>query len=206
MHGRAGSVCLAVSVARRVRCFLALPLRPPALLEAQRVLEQLRADVDAVRWARPETLHITLHFFGSIDDSAVALALGAAGPAVEAARPFAVGMDELGAFPERGTPRVLWLGSTADNTLLLALAADVRSRLRLAGFAVEDRPFRAHATLGRPREPWPPPARAAWDAARKRGVKRSEFTADRAVLYESVTGRGPAQYVERAVLPLAGAA
>ena len=206
MRGRAGSVGLAVSVARRVRCFLALPLRPPALLEAQRVLERLRADVDAVRWARPETLHITLHFFGTIDDSAVERALAAAAPALESARPFELSIDELGAFPERGTPRVLWLGSSADNTLLLALAADLRSRLRRAGFAVEERPFRAHATVGRPRDPWPPQARAAWDEARTRGFKRCEFIADRAVLYESVTGRGAATYVERAVLPLAGAA
>lgn len=189
-----------------MRCFLALPLRPPALVEAQRILGRLGADVDAVRWARPETLHITLHFFGVIDDAAVARALAAAGPALESARPIDVTIDELGAFPERGTPRVLFLGSSADNTLLLALAADIHSRLRGAAFVVDERPFRAHATLGRPRDPWPPEARAAWDAARTHGVERSKFTADRAVLYESVTGRGPAEYVERAMLPLAGAA
>ncbi|MGH7686133.1 MAG: RNA 2',3'-cyclic phosphodiesterase [Candidatus Dormibacteria bacterium] len=188
-----------------MRCFLALPLRPPALAVAQRALERLRAEVDAVRWARPETLHITLHFFGVIDDSALARALTATRPALESARAFDISVDELGAFPERGTPRVLWLGSSADNTLLLALAADIRSRLRGAGFAVEERPFRTHATLGRPRDPWPPEARVAWDAVQTQGVKRSEFLADRAVLYESVTGPGPAQYVERAVLPLGGA-
>ena len=42
-----------------MRCFLAVPLREPALGAAQRTLAQLREKVDAVRWTRPETLHIT---------------------------------------------------------------------------------------------------------------------------------------------------
>jgi 2'-5' RNA ligase len=165
------------------------------------VLEQLRSDVPGVRWARPETLHMTLHFFGAIDDDRVTAALDAVRPAFTAATPFEVAMDRLGFFPEHRSPRVLWLGASTDNPPLAALATTVRERLRTAGFAVEARPFRAHATLGRPREPWPRESRAAWDEARARTVMRAAFVADRAVLYESRTGREAAVYVERALLP-----
>src|SRR5207302_530822 len=63
---------------RRMRCFLAVPLREPALGAAQRTLANLREKVDAVRWTRPETLHITVHFFGNVDDAEFARAVAAA--------------------------------------------------------------------------------------------------------------------------------
>lgn len=183
-----------------MRCFFAVPLRPPALDEAQRTLARLRERVAGVRWARPETLHLTVHFFGSIDDARVADALAAVQPAVQAARPFEVAIDRLGAFPERGWPRVLWLGSSRESDALVAFAGDVSERLRDAAFPVDERPFRAHATLGRPRVPWSAAARDAWQEAVSRGLPESRFTADRAVLFESVTGRDAAVYIERAVL------
>ena len=191
----------AVAVTGRVRCFLAVPLRPPALGAAQQVLQRLRAEVDAVRWARPETLHITLHFFGSITDDRVAPALDAVQPVVSASQPFEVAIDTLGSFPERGRPRVLWLGSSVESEALQQLAASVSERLRVSAFPVDERLFRAHVTLGRPREPWTRDARAAWDQTRSRGVPRATFVADRVVLFESVTGREAAVYVERAAIP-----
>lgn len=185
-----------------MRCFLAVPLREPALHAAQHTLARLREEVDGVGWARPETLHVTVHFFGGIDDAAVARALAVTRPAAGATSPFEVVLDHLGAFPERGRPRVLWLGGRAPNPALDQLAGAVHARLREAGFAVDDRPFRAHCTLGRPRVPWPRPAREAWELAVARGIAPQRFTADRIVLYESVTGRGGAIYTERAPLPL----
>lgn len=184
-----------------MRCFLAVPLRPPALSAAQQVLQRLRSEVDAVRWARPETLHITLHFFGAIADERVAAALDAVRPAISASPRFEVVIDTLGSFPERGRPRVLWLGSSRQNAPLHELADAVRHRLGGIGFAVDERPFRVHVTLGRPRDPWPREARAVWDAAREGGVAPATFVADRAVLFESVTGREAAVYVDRAMLP-----
>lgn len=195
----------AVAVAGRVRCFLAVPLRPPALAAAQQVLQRLRAQVDAVRWARPETLHITLHFFGAISDDRVAVALDAVQPVLTASQHFSVALDTLGSFPERGgRPRVLWLGSSRESAALHELAAAVRQRLGEARFDVDERPFRAHVTLGRPREPWPGEARTAWDETRSLAVAPATFVADRAVLFESVTGRGAAVYVERAEVRFAG--
>ena len=43
-----------------MRCFLAVPARDPTLTVAQQLLGRLRESVVAVRWARPETLHLTV--------------------------------------------------------------------------------------------------------------------------------------------------
>lgn len=181
-----------------MRCFLAVPLRAPALPAAQEVLQRLRDQVTGVRWARPETLHITLHFFGAIDDARVAPAVDAVRPVLSASEVFAVELDTLGSFPERGSPRVLWLGSVRENAELHRVAGSVQHALHIVGFAVQERAFHAHVTLGRPREPWTRDARTAWDRARADGVPPTAFVADRAVLFESRIGRGAAVYVERA--------
>src|ERR1700736_234278 len=151
-----------------MRCFLAVPVREPALGEAGRLLESLRARVPAVRWARPATLHVTMHFFGTATDPEVAAALRAVEPVVRTARPFDVKLLRLGSFPPRGEPRVLWLGMDSAGEELQDLVARCR-----------------------PRQRGPPEARRAWDAAAAETAELAVgFRADRLLLYESVTGRG----------------
>jgi 2'-5' RNA ligase len=184
-----------------MRCFLAVPLLEPALSGAGRVLEELREGVPAVRWARPETLHLTVHFFGRADDAEVQTALSAVEPVLQTVKPFDIELDRLGSFPPRGQPRVLWLGAVSAAEELGALAQQCRAALASGGFEIETRPFRAHCTLGRPRQPWPAASRTAWDGAVTRaGSLGVAFRADRLLLYESVTGRGGSMYLERARL------
>jgi len=177
-----------------VRCFLAVPLRDPALTEAQRLLASLRERIAGVRWARPETLHITVHFFGSIPDDDVRRALDAVSPVASSARAGEVTLDTLGSFPPHGWPRVLWLGCKQEPAGVVELAHGCREVLHQAGFEVETRRYRAHCTLGRPRVPWSSAGRAAWDAARADGWPASTFVAERLVLYESHPGAGGSRY------------
>ena len=183
-----------------MRCFLAVPLADPGLTAAQRLQGELRERVPDVRWARPETLHLTVHFFGVIDDERVATALEIIAPIARRIAPFVVGLDRLGAFPPRGAPRVLWLGSVRDIAPLIALALACRLELGAAGFEIEARRYHAHCTLGRPRPPWAADARAAWDAAAAEGQTLMRFTASRLVLYESRTASGGAVYTEHSSL------
>ena len=192
-----------------MRCFLAVPLAEPALNDAQHLLATLRERVVHVRWARPETLHMTIHFFGQATDDEAARALAHVSPVASHTAPIDVTLGRLGSFPPRGWPRVLWLGSEQESPALSALAHACRAALSGAGFEVEHRPFRAHCTLGRPRVPWSSEGRAAWMTALSEGTPRSVFTADRLVLYESRPASGASVYEERAMLPLgsdAGAA
>ena len=148
-----------------MRCFLAVPIAEPALAAVERLQAELRERVAGVGWARPETLHLTVHFFGQIDEDRAATALSDVTPIVERTPPFDVVLDRLGAFPEKGIPRVLWLGPAREVPQLTALALECRVALAAAGFEVEDRRYHAHCTLGRPRHNFRAEARAAWAAA-----------------------------------------
>jgi 2'-5' RNA ligase len=187
-----------------LRCFLAVPLAEPGLASAQRLQAELRLSVAAVRWARPETLHLTTHFFGPIDEERAFSALEAVQPIADRTAPFDVVLDRLGAFPPHGTPRVLWLGPERDIAPLTALALACRDALAGAGFEVERREYHPHCTLGRPRPPWSDDARAAWEAAVTAAADQTKirFTARRLVLFESRPAPGGAVYTEHSVLRL----
>lgn len=180
-----------------MRCFLAIPLAEPGLGAAQRLQAALRERVPEVRWARPETLHLTVHFFGEVDEARAETALEVVTPIATRTAPFDVALDRLGAFPERGMPRVLWLGPAGDVAPLIALALECRSVLGAAGFDVEHRRYHAHCTLGRPRLPWSDGARAAWAAAASEKQRAIRSTASRLVLYESRSAPGGAVHTER---------
>jgi 2'-5' RNA ligase len=183
-----------------VRCFLAVPLADPALSAAQRLEDELRERVPDVRWARPETLHLTVHFFGSVDEERAATALDLVAPVARGRAPFEVALGRLGAFPPRGAPRVLWLGPARDIAPLSALALECRVVLGAAGFDVEERRYHAHCTLGRPRVPWNDGARTAWAAAAAEDQTAIRFTASRLALYESRPAPGGAIYTARSSL------
>ncbi|MFI5285305.1 MAG: RNA 2',3'-cyclic phosphodiesterase [Candidatus Dormibacteria bacterium] len=174
-----------------------MPLEEPGLGAAQRLQGDLSERVPDVRWARPETLHLTVHFFGQIDGERAAAALAVVTPIAHDTFTFDVVLNRLGAFPQRGTPRVLWLGPARDLPQLTAVALECRGALGAAGFDVEERRFHPHCTLGRPRLPWTDAARAAWAAAAAEPRPDIRFTASRLVLFESRSAPGGALYAER---------
>jgi 2'-5' RNA ligase len=187
-----------------VRAFLALPVLAPALEQMESLSEQLKTAVDGVRWAPVQTVHITLHFFGSIGDDRVARAVQELQPVFAAQAPIHLQLRGLGAFPSEARPRVLWWGVAGDTDALRDLDQRCADALAGAGFPVEQRPFRPHCTLGRPRLPWSETARQRWRELVARRPSTDGFIADVAVLYESVTGRCGARHHPRMTLPLGG--
>lgn len=91
-----------------------------------------------------------------LEQVAAALATTAAGGAS-----FDLALRGLGAFPSPTRPRVIWAGVARGGAELAALATGVEDALARLGFAREERPFSAHVTLGRVREPRRGPTLAA---------------------------------------------
>jgi 2'-5' RNA ligase len=188
-----------------MRCFLAVPLEQPGLGDAQRLLHSLQEGIPSVRWVRPETLHVTMHFFGSLSEEQAQRGVDAVRGIAEQTPAFDAVLDRLGAFPERGPARVLWFGTRAEVAGFATLARACRAALGDAGFKFDRRDFRAHCTFGRPRAPWPKEAGAAWRDATAQPVSAAGFTASRLVLYESQHATGGNVYIERASVPFRGA-
>jgi 2'-5' RNA ligase len=109
--------------------------------------------------------------------------------------PFGVTIRGAGAFPSPGRPRTIWLGVGDGQRELGLAAARLDAALVTRGWPHDDRPFQAHLTLARADGRREGPFVARTLVARAEHFAAA-FTADRLVLFESLTGGGPARYVE----------
>jgi 2'-5' RNA ligase len=157
-----------------------------------------------VRWVRPEGIHVTFKFLGEADAGRL--------PAIEAAlergaarsAPFRLQTGGLGTFPDRGQPRVLWVGLGGDLAAAAVLHGALESEFGPLGFAKEGREFRPHLTLGRvkgaPQGDWRP----VLSACPADGL--GAIVVGECVLFESRHDRGGSTYVpmRRCALPARG--
>ncbi len=176
-----------------VRAFVAIEL-DPRLREAMGELQTLlRPRLGGIRMARSEGTHLTLRFLGEASPAQIGTLRPRLAAAAAACPPCEARVGGLGMFPERGSPRVLWLGLDVPPPVV-ELQGECERAARAAGFEREERPFRAHLTLGRWRERAPRPELPPADL----GPTRLETL----VLFESDLRPGGAVYEALARFPL----
>ncbi len=193
----------------RPRLFVAVPLTAAARDAVVALVEAVCGDVEAnvreprsaVRWVRMDGLHLTLRFLGPTDADRVGPLEAAVRRAAARARPFELTLGGGGAFPSAARPRTIWLGVTEGADHVAALASALDDELEQDGWTRETRPFRPHLTLARAdgRREGPLVARRLVARIADRTIASD---VERVVLFESVTGSGPARYVPLAEVQL----
>jgi len=139
----------------QLRAFVAVEIPHDVLAALESVQAELKRRLRA-RWVRPGSMHLTLKFLGDIPADRVASVADAAQAAAGGHSGFSLTASGLGVFPSIRRPRVIWSGFSGQTGLLLDLQRSLEERLVALGFPQEDRPFRAHLTLGRFSEPAEP--------------------------------------------------
>ena len=135
-----------------VRVFVAVGLSGEARGQLIDAVGRIRREVSqGVQWADPGGMHLTLKFLGNIPGARVEPLLECLGPVASGSGPFSLGLSGLGMFPNRRAPRVLWAGVTGDMEELGHLQQAAENAITSLGHPPEQRPFRPHITLGRPR-------------------------------------------------------
>jgi RNA 2',3'-cyclic 3'-phosphodiesterase len=196
------------------RLFVAVPLPAEAMRAVAALVEGVRATDGAaivgpsraggrgndVRWVRLDGLHVTLRFLGPTVDPLHETAGRAVAEAGAAARAFDIRLSGGGAFPGPDRPRALWLGIADGATELAALAAAVNDGLERHGWPRDERPFRPHLTVARSDGVRAGPRLARALIAASAGLSIA-WRAHSVVLFESLTGGGPARYVPLLDIP-----
>jgi 2'-5' RNA ligase len=134
-----------------IRSFVAIELPDDvraALANLQRDLKA-QAPPKAVRWARPESIHLTLQFLGDVAPNQVEAIADALRGVCADRTPFTFQLREVGVFPNPNQPRVVWAGIAELSGALAALQKQVSQALAALGFEPEKRGFTPHLTLGR---------------------------------------------------------
>lgn len=182
-----------------VRSFVAVDISDGARRQIAGLLDNLRRQGPAgVRWVKPELMHLTLAFLGEVEPGFIEACRGE----LEAATPqfgrFTAQLSGLGAFPDATRARVVWTGMKQGRDEVCALQQGVERALVRAGFVPERRPFSAHLTLGRLREPA--------DVTRVIGTsfESEPFVIDRVIIFRSDLGPGGPTYSRIAEFELPG--
>jgi 2'-5' RNA ligase len=132
-----------------IRSFLAIELPGSILRKIGEVQGSLRSSRADVRWTNPEAIHLTLKFFGNIEESRIDPILKSIEGPIQNTQPFSLKVRGVGAFPHLKNPRVIWIGLVDESEALTTLQKQIEIYLEKIGFQREDRPFRPHLTLGR---------------------------------------------------------
>jgi len=93
-----------------VRLFAALELPPEARSGIHEAFARARSLAPRAKWVAPETMHLTLHFFGEVADSLVSGFSAVFDDESLQVPPIRFRLGEVGFFPASGPPKVLWVG------------------------------------------------------------------------------------------------
>jgi len=187
-----------------VRLFVACEVPEETRRAIGGVIEELRArSGTAVRWIRPEGVHVTLKFLGEVPIKQLPAIKLAVQEAVMVSSPFELEFSNIGTFGGREGLRIMWVGIAGDVLRLEKLVRDVNAALAVVGFEAERRPFRPHLTLGRVRDEIPTRQRAEIEVAvGKMDVPPATWRTNQVSLMRSRLTTTGAQYEVIATFPL----
>lgn len=134
----------------QIRSFIAIELPKELKQELAQLETQLKVDRQPwVKWVRPDSIHLTLKFLGSIAVDTTAAITRAIEASVRGIKPFHLKVKELGVFPNLKRVQVAWVGISGEVDKLTRLQKHLESNLSPLGFAPESRSFTPHLTLAR---------------------------------------------------------
>jgi 2'-5' RNA ligase len=101
-----------------------------------------------LKWANPDTWHITLHFLADTSESEIDLLQQLIDESFGDVVNYETELIGIGIFPHERNPKVLWLGIKNLQPLMESYER-LGNGLRKNGFAFDAKPLKPHLTLAR---------------------------------------------------------
>lgn len=197
-----------------MRVFIAVDLSKEAKKEISKLLKTLKKKHWPVKWEKPEKLHQTLAFLGSLTIDQVSQVYQVCQKSARGIKPFSISFKGLGAFPSYDFVRIIWLGLKGDLKDLARLEKNIKREI-MAVFEntankkninfLLSRPFSPHITLGRVEKKTR--LRQRTEIGRQiKGLRilefKSEVLVNQIVIYQSIFKQGSTVYQPLLVIPL----
>lgn len=132
-----------------LRLFIAIETPPTITPQLAAIRDRLKACNADVKWEPDEKLHVTLKFLGATDEGLLPQIVYNTEGVARRYQPLEARYGGIGCFPNKRSPRIVWIGMEDLNKNLELLQRNIEACLIPLGFKPEDRRFHAHVTLGR---------------------------------------------------------
>ncbi len=186
------------------RLFVAVELSPDVREKLAGLQQELRRALPSINWVRPESIHLTLKFLGSVESSAIGPLLSVLESVGNAHELFALEIQGLGVFPKLAHPRILWAGLHGTIQALDELVLSIEAGVEPLGFSPEEKHFHPHLTLARIKREH---AQVGATIRRHQILERDDhfgsLAVDRLILFQSDLSPHGATYTALGSVPLA---
>lgn len=137
----------------KIRSFLAFDVPKDVTQKLARMIADFSKKETGVRWLAAENMHVTMKFFGDVEEE---LLTGDISKAIESvtSQTGAIPLEcsGVGVFPNWKYPRIIWAGFLGDADPVLNLKAHLDEALASFPLKQDARAFRLHLTIGRAKE------------------------------------------------------
>jgi 2'-5' RNA ligase len=134
----------------RLRTFIAVDPGKAIRSRCVALQETLARSAERVKWEKPENIHVTLLFFGDVDERELLPVCETVSAACTERRAFTVSVESVGCFPNLERPRTIWAGIGTGAAELVELHDALEKPLiELGCYRREEWQFKPHLTIGR---------------------------------------------------------
>lgn len=193
--------------------FLGCPPDPETVASLCRWQTRLQADLstgpaqNAVRWVRRSSLHLTLHYLGSLATPQIQSLQAHTGEILTHGTAIPCPLGDPGVFPHASHPRGVWVAVQDAQGQLSQLHAALHRMLRDLGLESRSERLRPHFTIGRlprsiPRSQRRLIVQSVQKAHAQYAGPSGPGVLDRVHLYESLPQPGGNAYPPLATWPL----
>ena len=133
-----------------MRAFFAIDLPDSTKVIIHHIIQTLEQyyPPNAVRWIKPQSLHITLQFLKQINRHDLDKLIEIARPAIRRLQRIEIALGPVQFFPGTTHPKIIVL-NTEPQHALMQISKAIAHSMTAIDFPVEKRLFRGHVTLGR---------------------------------------------------------
>lgn len=128
------------------RVFIAIKIPEDISEKINEFVKQNFSGLSGIKLVEKENLHITVKFLGEINEEMILKVSDKMEKLSRLIEPFEIFVEQIGAFPSFGTPRVIWIGAPSQKIYDVKKLVD--DTLWELGFEKENK-FVSHITIGR---------------------------------------------------------
>jgi len=187
-----------------IRSFLAFELPLDIKEIVARVSSEIRKSPLNVRCVHVDNIHLTVIFMGNIKTGDIVNIGAEVEKVCFRYSSFDVSLREMGFFPNKRNPRVLWLGLDGDLERMSHFRDSLQKQLGSFGIKEEKRRFTPHLTLGRFRNPHKGKSQLNEFIMGYRDLTSPVCPLNELILFQSTLKPSGAEYTKLGSWPLSG--